>query len=435
MSDGDPDATSGEDPTDVDHPSAPHKRFTMKALGQLVDPESTPAVADEAASGAPRPAPRPAGMPGSRRRLQEEVSGRASRPEPVADLADYEPDPAPDEVRAAPSGPSGPIMAALARAAAQANVDAADEEPGEQLRYEPDEVTDTAAAGAFTDGDGDVDEPATAADTADGDEPVAEVADDAAPPARNGSAYGDGDANGNGNGNGHLAGTTTDADGDASDDAADGSRQARATDADSDEPASPRPGEQAAVPLESAVLVLDEDHPGAEPEAGTDAPAAEAHDVDELPLARQMLAAEVRPGGRLSDPHDVPGIVLNLAKDLPAAAAVSVVRIDEEIELVGNTIDPDVDPNLLATVFSGVFRTLQQAAGMLASGPLGRVHDVVIEAEHMDLVLRPLGTHYYLLVLEDRRSPSANLSATRLHMAAIAPGLAATLAQLDALES
>ena len=32
-----------------------------------------------------------------------------------------------------------------------------------------------------------------------------------------------------------------------------------------------------------------------------------------------MLAAEVRPGGRLSDPHDVPGIVLNLAKDLPAA--------------------------------------------------------------------------------------------------------------------
>jgi predicted regulator of Ras-like GTPase activity (Roadblock/LC7/MglB family) len=148
-----------------------------------------------------------------------------------------------------------------------------------------------------------------------------------------------------------------------------------------------------------------------------------------------MLAAEVRPGGRLSDPHDVPGIVLNLAKDLPAAAAVSVVRIDEEIELVGNTIDPDVDPNLLATVFSGVFRTLQQAAGMLASGPLGRVHDVVIEAEHMDLVLRPLGTHYYLLVLEDRRSPSANLSATRLHMAAIAPGLAATLAQLDALES
>ena len=123
------------------------------------------------------------------------------------------------------------------------------------------------------------------------------------------------------------------------------------------------------------------------------------------PSARQMLAAEVRLGGRLSDPHDVPGIVLNLAKDLPAAAAVSVVRIDEEIELVGNTIDPDVDPNLLATVFSGVFRTLQQAAGMLASGPLGRVHDVVIEAEHMDLVLRPLGTHYYLLVLEDRRQP------------------------------
>ncbi len=241
---------------------------------------------------------------------------------------------------------------------------------------------------------------------------------------------------GNGNGNGHLGGTTTDADGDAAeDDGAGGSLQARSTDAENDEPPSARPGEQAAAPLEGAVLVLEEDDPGAEPEAGADAPSAAAHDVDELPLAWQMLAAEVRPGGRLSDPHDVPGIVLNLAKDLPAAAAVSVVRIDEEIELVGNTIDPDVDPNLLATVFSGVFRTLQQAAGMLASGPLGRVHDVVIEAEHMDLVLRPLGTHYYLLVLEDRRSPSANLSATRLHMAAVAPGLAATLAQLDALES
>ncbi len=68
-------------------------------------------------------------MPGSRRRLQEEVSGRASRPEPVADLADYEPDPASDGVRATPSGP---IMAALARAAAQANLDADDEEPGER---------------------------------------------------------------------------------------------------------------------------------------------------------------------------------------------------------------------------------------------------------------------------------------------------------------
>ena len=96
---------------------------------------------------------------------------------------------------------------------------------------------------------------------------------------------------------------------------------------------------------------------------------------------------------------------------------------------------PDVDPNLLASVFSGVFRTLQQATGILAAGPLGRVHDLVIEAEHMDLVLRPLGAHYYLLVLEDRRSPNADLAATRLHMAAIAPGLAATLAQLDALDS
>ena len=434
MSDGDPDATSGEDPTDVDHTSAPLKRFTMKALGQLVDPESTPTATDEAASDAPRPAPRPAGMPGSRRRLQAEVSGRASRPEPVADLAEYEPDPAPDEVRAAPSGP---IMAALARAAAQASLDSDDEEPGEQLRYEPDEATDADAAGALTDGD--VDEAATDADAE--DEPVAvvpEVAADAEPPARNGSSYANGNGNGsgaNGNGNGHGASTATDADGGASDDdGAGGPLQARAAEADNDEPTPSRSGEQAAAPLESSVLVLDEEHAGAEPGAA-DAPAVDAHDVDQLPLARQMLADEVRPGGRLSDPHDVPGIVLNLAKDLPAAAAVSVVRIDEEIELVGNTIDPDVDPNLLATVFSGVFRTLQQAAGMLASGPLGRVHDVVIEAEHMDLVLRPLGTHYYLLVLEDRRSPSANLSATRLHMAAIAPGLAATLAQLDALES
>lgn len=433
MSDGDPDATNGEDATDVEQPGAPLKRFTMKALGQLVDPESTPAATDDDAADKPRPAPRPAGMPGSRRRLQEEVSGRASRPEPVADLADYEPDPAPDEVRAAPSGP---IMAALARAAAQANLDADDEEPGEQLRYEPDEVTDPGAAASPAAGKADEHAPA---DADAGDEPVAmapEPADESEPLTRNGRANGsssNGDASSNGNG--HVAtGASQATDADASDDAVDGSVQARATDADSEDPTPSRLGEQAA-PVESSVLVLDEEHPGDDPDAASEDPAVDAHDADHLPLARQMLAAEVRPGGRLSDPHDVPGIVLNLAKDLPAAAAVSVVRIDEEIELVGNTIDPDVDPNLLATVFSGVFRTLQQAAGMLASGPLGRVHDVVIEAEHMDLVLRPLGTHYYLLVLEDRRSPSANLAATRLHMAAIAPGLAATLAQLDALES
>ncbi len=146
------------------------------------------------------------------------------------------------------------------------------------------------------------------------------------------------------------------------------------------------------------------------------------------PLARQILDEEIAPGGRLSDPRDVPGIVLSLAKELPAAAAVSVVRIDEEIELVGNSIHPDVDPSMLARVFSGVFRTMQVAAGVLADGPLGTVHDVVIEGEHMDLILRPLGPHYYLMVLEDRRSPSANLKATRLRMATLAPGLAAILA-------
>jgi predicted regulator of Ras-like GTPase activity (Roadblock/LC7/MglB family) len=326
-------------------------------------------------------------------------------------------------------------MAALARAAAQANLDADDEEPGEQLRYEPDEVTDPGAAASPAAGKADEHAPA---DADAGDEPVAmapEPADESEPLTRNGRANGSSNGGASSNGNGHVAtGASQATDADASDDAVDGSVQARATDADSEDPTPSRLGEQAA-PVESSVLVLDEEHPGDDPDAASEDPAVDAHDADHLPLARQMLAAEVRPGGRLSDPHDVPGIVLNLAKDLPAAAAVSVVRIDEEIELVGNTIDPDVDPNLLATVFSGVFRTLQQAAGMLASGPLGRVHDVVIEAEHMDLVLRPLGTHYYLLVLEDRRSPSANLAATRLHMAAIAPGLAATLAQLDALES
>ena len=149
------------------------------------------------------------------------------------------------------------------------------------------------------------------------------------------------------------------------------------------------------------------------------------------PLARHILDEEIQPGGRLSNPRDVPGIVLNLAKDIPAAAAVSVVRIDEEIELVGNTIDPDIEPGVLASMFSGVFRSIQVAAGALAQGPLGTVHDLVIEGEHMDLILRPLGVHYYLMVLEDRRSPHADLAATRMRMAALAPGLSAILAQGD----
>lgn len=149
------------------------------------------------------------------------------------------------------------------------------------------------------------------------------------------------------------------------------------------------------------------------------------------PLARQMLDEEIQPGGRLSNPRDVPGIVLNLAKDIPAAAAVSVVRIDEEIELVGNTIDPEVEPGVLASMFSGLFRSIQVAAGALAQGPLGKVHDLVIEGEHMDLILRPLGVHYYLMVLEDRRSDHADLAATRMRMAALAPGLSAILAQGD----
>ena len=86
---------------------------------------------------------------------------------------------------------------------------------------------------------------------------------------------------------------------------------------------------------------------------------------------------------------------------------------------------------MLASMFSGLFRSIQVAAGALADGPLGTVHDLVIEGEHMDLILRPLGVHYYLMVLEDRTSEQANLSATRMRMAALAPGLAAILAQAD----
>jgi predicted regulator of Ras-like GTPase activity (Roadblock/LC7/MglB family) len=163
------------------------------------------------------------------------------------------------------------------------------------------------------------------------------------------------------------------------------------------------------------------------------APSRPRHDPRQssLPLARHMLDEEIQPGGRLSNPRDVPGIVLNLAKDIPAAAAVSVVRIDEEIELVGNSIDPAIEPGLLASMFSGLFRSIQVAAGALAQGPLGTVHDLVIEGEHMDLILRPLGIHYYLMVLEDRRSENADLAATRMRMAALAPGLSAILAQGD----
>jgi predicted regulator of Ras-like GTPase activity (Roadblock/LC7/MglB family) len=163
------------------------------------------------------------------------------------------------------------------------------------------------------------------------------------------------------------------------------------------------------------------------------APSRARHDPRDSPqpLARHMLDEEIQPGGRLSNPRDVPGIVLNLAKDIPAAAAVSVVRIDEEIELVGNSIDPAIEPGLLASMFSGLFRSIQVAAGALAQGPLGTVHDLVIEGEHMDLILRPLGIHYYLMVLEDRRSENADLAATRMRMAALAPGLSAILAQGD----
>jgi predicted regulator of Ras-like GTPase activity (Roadblock/LC7/MglB family) len=161
---------------------------------------------------------------------------------------------------------------------------------------------------------------------------------------------------------------------------------------------------------------------------------AEYDDTTSWPLARQMLDQEVAEGGRVSNPHDVAGLVLALAKDLPAAAAVSVVRMDEEVELVGNTIDPDVDPASFAMIFSGLMRVLNEAHPLLANGPLGAVADVVIEAENMDLVLRPLGRHFYLLVIEDRRSAHANLAGTRLQMAAVAPGLAATLAHDDGID-
>ncbi len=148
-------------------------------------------------------------------------------------------------------------------------------------------------------------------------------------------------------------------------------------------------------------------------------------------LARQMLDGEIRPGGRISDPRDVPGIVLDLAKDVPASVAVSVVRIDEEVEVVGDSIDPSIDPALFTSIFSGLFRVVRPAIADLENGPLGTIRDVVVEGERMDLILRPLGARYFLMVMEDRSDPQANLAATRTRMAWIAPGLAAILAQQD----
>ncbi len=148
-------------------------------------------------------------------------------------------------------------------------------------------------------------------------------------------------------------------------------------------------------------------------------------------LARRMLDHETQPGGRISDPRAVPGILLELAKDLPASVAVSVVRTDEEIELVGNTVDPDFEFDAFSSTFSGLFKSLQSASGAFRDGPFGKVRDVVIESDSMDLVLCPLGEDYYLMVLEDRTSPEADLDATRRRMMMLAPGLTAILAIQD----
>ena len=151
----------------------------------------------------------------------------------------------------------------------------------------------------------------------------------------------------------------------------------------------------------------------------------------EVSLARRMLEEETREGARISDPREVPGIVLDLASDIPASVAVSVVRIDEQVEIVGDTVDPEIDREVFSSVFSNVFHAVQPAAQVLADGPLGKVLDVVIEGERLDMILRPLGSRYYLMVLEERSRPEADLATTRRRMATVAPGLTAILTQRD----
>ncbi len=154
-------------------------------------------------------------------------------------------------------------------------------------------------------------------------------------------------------------------------------------------------------------------------------------DESDVSLARRMLDEETREGARISDPREVPGIVLDLASDIPASVAVSVVRIDEQVEIVGDTVDPEIDREVFSSVFSNVFHAVQPAAKVLADGPLGKVLDVVIEGERLDMILRPLGSRYYLMVLEERSRPEADLATTRRRMATIAPGLTAILTQRD----
>src|SRR5512135_2904480 len=83
MTDVDPDASDDAPPRTGERAGAPPRRATMRSLGQIVDPVRTPPpgaasspTVDEPAAGRTAPPSRREG-PGSRRRLAEEVSGRA----------------------------------------------------------------------------------------------------------------------------------------------------------------------------------------------------------------------------------------------------------------------------------------------------------------------------------------------------------------------
>lgn len=391
-------------PTGDDQPANPRKRFTMKSLNELVDdvpsspaparPESDPDHQAPSAS-----VQRAAVGPSARRRLLDEVSGagarRGPRPEPRTETS------GPRRATGRSAKPDTDEVAPLDEPATEVpDEPTPDELAPDQLFVEAEAPVEPAAEVVV--------EPEPEADP----EPVAEAppTPEAPAPTRRGP---------------RPASPLDEV-----------PRQRPAAEREpipAAEPEMPSPqGGGLPSPIQPTPPTSTA---AAEPPAVSSAPDVDVAERETAwPLARQMLDQEVAEGGRVSNPHDVAGLVLGLAKDLPAAAAVSVVRVDEEVELVGNTIDPEFDPAAFAMIFSGLMRALHEAQPLLANGPLGEVDDVVIRAEHMDLVLRPLGSHFYLLVIEDRRSPHADLAGTRLQMAAVAPGLAATLAHDDGLD-
>jgi predicted regulator of Ras-like GTPase activity (Roadblock/LC7/MglB family) len=135
-----------------------------------------------------------------------------------------------------------------------------------------------------------------------------------------------------------------------------------------------------------------------------------------------------------SDMSSLSEIIERFESEISGCVATSIVRLDDGLDLVADSIDPNIDTTISAAIFADVLRSIEAASSLLG-GPevLGETEDLLLSTSLYNVLLRWLGSDFYHLVMIDRMNRRSNIGMARVIMNKYEPLLMEGLKDLGVL--